>query len=182
MILVMASQGSRSPWAVDQTLTAKLNLKRTTSKEAGPHERWPKTLNLNLEYDFRHSRDLLKQAEWQLKKDSPYSFSGDVEEVRCWRWCWWWGEHNCAVTNPCNSKTEYRRTFCLNSVFIVLPLYQPVRSGRGQEMDSQHDTYRLSQLDLQLLTGPTCNEVGLQLFCVWGRLIKPILYLMAIQY
>ncbi len=39
----------------------------------------------------------LKQAEWQSKINSTYSFSGDVDEVRCCKWRWW-GE------NPYGSK------------------------------------------------------------------------------
>ncbi len=107
------------------------------------------------------------------QKESSYSFSGDVKEVKCWRWCWWWGENHCDVTDLSNSSTEYWRTFCLSSVFIVLPSYQSVRWGGVQEIDGQRDTYRWSWLDFLILARPTYNEQGWQLFCDWGRQIKP---------
>jgi hypothetical protein len=90
--------------------------------EAGPLGQWPKMLKWKSENNFRQPKDLLKRArETAQQKESTYSLSGDVEEVRYWRWCWWWVENHCAVTEPCDSNTEHWRTFCLNSVFIVLP-------------------------------------------------------------
>jgi hypothetical protein len=75
-------------------------------------------------------------------KESTYPFSGDVEEVKCWRWCWWWGKNHCLVTDPCDSNTEYWRTSCLGSVFMVLTSYQPLEWGPGgQEIDSQRGPY-----------------------------------------
>jgi hypothetical protein len=43
--------------------------------------------------------------------------------------------------------------------------------GGGQEMNSQHYSYRWLGLDSQLLAGPTNSEQGFKLFCDWGRQI-----------
>ncbi len=47
----------------------------------------------------------------------------------------------CSHGSMWQSNTEYWRTFCLGSAFIVFPSYQQVEwgGGGGQEMDSQHD-------------------------------------------
>jgi hypothetical protein len=60
-----------------------------------------------------------------------------VKRWDCWRW--WWGENHCVVTDPCDSNTEYWRTFCLSSVLIVLPSYPGEKEG-GQERDGQRHT------------------------------------------
>ncbi len=52
----------------------------------------------------------LKQEEWKPKKESTYSFSGDVEAGRWSRlWSWWWSENHCAITEPCNSNLSNER-------------------------------------------------------------------------
>jgi hypothetical protein len=87
---------------------------------------------------------------------------------------------------PCDSNTEYWKIFSQDSVFIVLPSYQPVRCGRGgQEIDSQHDTYRQSQLGSQLPARPSRKETGFTIITIilWlGKTDKSrFLYLLAIH-
>jgi hypothetical protein len=100
--------------------------------------------------------------------------------VKCWRWCWWWGEKHCAITDPCDSNTECCGTFCLRSVFIVLPSHQPVRcegGGRKWAVNTILIDGRSWIPAPSWTPPPTYMEHGLQLFCDWQRWIKPIFVL-----
>ncbi len=87
------------------------------------------------------ARDLLKQAEWQTKKESTYSFLGGKER---WWWWWWWSwwswwrsENHSAITELCNSNGEYLGSFPQDSVFIALPSYQHRGVGTGNRQPMQ---------------------------------------------
>ncbi len=154
MVLMVVRQGGWTNWMVEKDVKMRVGKQLLASKQ-------------------------LKWVEWQPKKESSYSFIGNVEEVRRWLWCWWWSENYCTVTEPWYNNTEYTeywRTFFPDSIFIVLPSWQRMRcGGKGQQIDGQHDTCRQSQLDLQLLARPQYNGQSLQplqLFCDWESWIK----------
>jgi hypothetical protein len=78
------------------------------------------------------------------------------------------------VTATLSSEEFFLRT---HYIYVALPSYQKISVGGGQEINSQLDTYRRSQLG-QLPAGPPYCRTGftkpVQLFCDWGRQIKPI--------
>ncbi len=124
------------------------------------------------ENDFRQLRDLLKgQIDCPTKRVNLFFHRG-CWRGKSWRWYRWWGESHHAITDLCDSNTEYWRTFCLSAVFIVLPSYQPVRCGGGGI--DKFNTFKLSQLGFQLLARPAYNGQGFQLLCDRVRRIKPI--------
>jgi hypothetical protein len=62
-----------------------------------------------------------KQAQWQPKQESAYSFSEDDEEGRCCRHCcWWWWRENMCITELCDSSPCVLRRSCPGSLVLVI--------------------------------------------------------------
>jgi hypothetical protein len=81
-------------WAVAKSNSGVVNRLESTQirwfswwqdREAGPGDRWPKTLDEKLISSFRHQGDLLKQAEWQLSRKDQLTLINWLFLRGCWR-------------------------------------------------------------------------------------------------
>ncbi len=119
-ILMMARQGGWTTWAVAKR-RSNLNLKGNYQARIYSDQMdlmavrqvgwiaWAVAKDTQMKFGKKNlqPRGLLRWWGWQPNKKSTYSFSGDDEEVRCWRWSWWWVENYCAVTDLCDSNIDY---------------------------------------------------------------------------
>jgi hypothetical protein len=96
-----------------------------------------KNAQLELENDSMQPWNLLKQAEWQPKNESTYSFSRNVEGVRCWLWCWWWVRTTVLSQNHVTATLSTEEPF-VQTHFYISPLLSAHEVKEGRKWSMQY--------------------------------------------